>query len=133
MKFSSEIKLPSNFKFGLFFSFIFFISSLYFFYTNLLIYTYILLLSSAIFLILAIIKPSILQPLNYYWMRLGFFLGKIVNPIVMGIIYFLIISPYGIIIRLSGRDELFLKFEKKNSLWKNREKKSSVTNFEHQY
>lgn len=133
MKFSSEIKLPSNFKFGLFFSLIFFISSLYFFYINLIIYTYILLFFSTIFLILAIIKPSILQPLNYYWMCLGFFLGKIVNPIVMGLIYFLIISPYGIIIRLSGRDELFLKFKKNNSLWKNREKKSSVTNFENQH
>ena len=129
----SELKLPSNFKFGVFFSLIFLIFSFYFFYNGKLILTYIFLFFSTIFMILSIFKPSTLQPLNYNWMRLGFFLGKIINPLVMGLIYFLVITPYGILIRLFGRDELFLKTKKYNTLWKLREKKDTITNFNNQY
>lgn len=75
-----------------------------------------------IFLILGIINSKILTPLKRGWIKLGEILGKVVAPIVMGFIYFIIITPIGIFIRLLGKDLLNIKYNKNKSYWIKREK-----------
>ena len=76
-----------------------------------------------LFLILGLINSKILTPLHRLWIKLGYFLGYFVSPIIMGIIFFLIISPVGIIMRLFGKDTLMKKYSKKSTYWIQREKK----------
>jgi hypothetical protein len=70
-----------------------------------------LLAIGAVFLLLALAKPDILRPLNCVWTRFGLLLGKVGNPIVLGLMYFIIISPVAIGMKLAGRDPLLRKFE----------------------
>ena len=121
--FSQSVKLPSNKKFGLFFSFIFFGVSIYLNLNEKNILSYYLFITSLIFLILALFKSSFLLPLNRIWMFVGFFLGLLVSPIVMGFIFFLIFTPLGLIMRIFGRDELKLKLNSAPTYWKSREPK----------
>jgi hypothetical protein len=72
---------------------------------------------SAIFLTLTLFKPNLLQNLNILWFKLGIALGKIVSPIVLGIIFYSVITPTAIIGRLSGRDPLRLKKKSQTSYW----------------
>ena len=133
MKFS-EIKLPSNRKFGFFFTIIFLIISAYFFFNESYKSGYFFLLISIIFFIITILKAELLLPLNKLWMRFGFTLGLIINPIVLGIIFFLIFTPIGLIMRLFKRDELRLKIKKRDSHWKLRtEKNVNVDLFKQQF
>tara|TARA_Y100001935_G_C17259996_1_gene485815 strand:- start:81 stop:461 length:381 start_codon:yes stop_codon:yes gene_type:complete len=81
------------------------------------------LIIAFIFLLSALIIPKILLPLNKIWMKFGELLGKFVSPIVMGIIYFLIITPIGIILRIFKKDLLKLRFTKEGSYWVIRKKK----------
>ena len=82
-----------------------------------------LIFISLIFLILGILNSKILTPLNNSWIKLGEFLGKIIAPIVMALIYFLILTPVSLIVRIFGKDLLGLKFfKKKDSYWINRKK-----------
>ena len=68
------------------------------------------------------------------WMKLGFLLGKIISPIVMSILFFLLITPVALITKIFGRDELLLKKKNDLSYWKKRDKKSlSTNNFEKQF
>ena len=76
-----------------------------------------------LFLILGLINSKILTPLYRLWIKLGYFLGYFVSPIIMGMIFFLIISPVGIIMRLFGKDTLMKKYSKKSTYWIQREKK----------
>ena len=115
MKFS-EIKLPSNRKFGLFFTAIFLLASFYSYYVGSEIMVYLFSTICGIFLIITIINADILLPLNKLWMKFGILLGMIVNPIIMGIIFFGIFTPIAIVMRLFGRDELRLSFKKKKNL-----------------
>ena len=69
-----------------------------------------LILISIIFLILGLLDSKLLSPLNSFWIKLGEFLGKIIAPIVMAIIYFIILTPISLIVRLFGKDLLGLKF-----------------------
>ena len=66
-----------------------------------------------IFLIITITNADALLPLNKLWMKFGILLGMIISPIIMGIIFFVIFTPIAILMRLSGRDELRLRFKKK--------------------
>ena len=75
------------------------------------------LIISVIFLILGLINSKLLSPLNKIWVMFGELIGKIIAPIVMGIIFFLIITPIGLFMRLIGKDLLQTKFSKKNSYW----------------
>ena len=77
---------------------------------------------SFVFLILGILNSKILSPLKSAWIKLGEVLGKIIAPIVMGFIYFLIITPIGIFMRLIGKDLLGIKYSKNNSYWIKRAK-----------
>ena len=72
------------------------------------------------------------MPFNIIWMRFGFLIGTIMNPIIMAIIFFALITPYSIIMRLMGRDELCLKKTSKCN-WKFRTEKSSKTDFKKQF
>ena len=132
MKFSN-IKLPSNKKFGYFFSGIFLIISVYFFYLDGQTVGYVFAILSILFLTTALFKADLLYPLNKLWMKFGLLLGMIVTPIVLGIIFFGIFTPYGLVIRIMGRDELCIKLIDNSSHWKLRSKTSPQTNFKQQF
>ena len=109
------MKTPSNKNFGIVFSIFFFIMALFFFNSSLTIYFLIL---SILFLILAFFFSKLLTPLNIYWTKLGFFLGRIVSPVVMMIVYFLGVLGTKIFLLLFNKDILNLKLNKKtNSYW----------------
>ena len=111
-------QLPSNKKFGLLFFGIFFAFTLYaYFKDQSIIVIGLLLLASAFFLICCFFYQGLLTPLNKSWFMLGLALGKIVSPIVLGIIFFGLITPIALIARLMGRDELKLKRPKTSSYW----------------
>jgi len=75
-----------------------------------------------IFLTSAFLKPNLLKPLNLIWIKLGEMLGKIIAPIIMFLLFFLIVTPIGLIVRLLGKDLLKTKFTKENTYWVKREK-----------
>ena len=75
------------------------------------------LLISLIFLILGLMNSKILTPLNRYWFKFGVILGKIISPIVMGVIFFLVVTPIGLIMRILKKDILNLKFNKLDTYW----------------
>ena len=78
---------------------------------------------SVIFLVLGLLNSKLLNPLNIVWVKFGELLGRIIAPIVMAIIYFIIVTPIGLFMRLIGKDLLNLKFSKSNTYWIKREKK----------
>ncbi len=74
------------------------------------------------FLVVALNRPATLRPLNILWFRFGLLLHKIVSPIVMGMMFFLVITPFAIVMKLAGRDHLCLKFDpEQESYWVKRE------------
>ncbi len=75
------------------------------------------LIISIIFLILGLMNSSILSPLNKAWSRFGIFLGNFVSPIVMGVIFFLVVTPIGLIMKVLGKDILNLKKSDIKSYW----------------
>ena len=129
----SEVKLPSNRKFGLFFTTIFLLASSYSHYIDSEVMIYIFGIICGIFLIITIIHADALLPLNKLWMKFGIFLGMIVSKIIMGIIFFGIFSPIAILMRLSGRDELRLRFKKKKTHMINRKTFNKLYSFKKQF
>ena len=83
------------------------------------------LIISLIFLILGLLNSKILTPFNIIWIKFGLFLGRIASPIVMGLIYFFVVTPTGVIMKIFGKDLLGLKQSKKDSYWIERKKSSS--------
>ena len=75
------------------------------------------LIISFIFLILGLINSKILTPLNRLWFKFGLLLGKFISPLIMGIIFFAVVTPIGIIMRLLKKDLLNLKYNKKETYW----------------
>ena len=132
MKFS-EIELPSNRKFGFFFTFIFSVAAAYFYYTENIVWAYAFVAAASIFLLITLIKSDTLLPLNKLWMRFGLLLEIIVSPIVLGFIFFGLFTPIAFIMRLSGRDELRLKFIKKPSHWISRNEPIKSETFKQQF
>tara|TARA_B100000989_G_scaffold190817_1_gene143720 strand:+ start:741 stop:1121 length:381 start_codon:yes stop_codon:yes gene_type:complete len=124
------MKLPSNRQFGIIFSIFFFILSIYFYTTNSLpIYLVAFSTLGIIFLILGIKNSKTLNPLNLIWTKFGIILGKIISPVILGIIYFLVVSPIGIFMRLIKKDILNLKFSDKKTYWIKKDKiKSKMKN-----
>jgi hypothetical protein len=131
MKFS-EIELPSNRKFGFFFTFVF-TAAAYFFYSTNVTWAYVFIAAALAFLLVTLIKSDALLPLNKLWMRFGLLLGMIVSPIVLGVIFFALFTPIAILMRVSGRDELRLKFAQKASHWISREEPIKSESFKHQF
>ena len=109
-------KLPTNKNFGIVFSIVFLIIALFPLINdgNLRIWS---LIVSTIFLFLGLINSKILTPLNKIWFKFGLILGKIVSPVIMGVIFFLVVTPTALIMRLVGKDLLNLKFNKYKSYW----------------
>ena len=105
----SEIKPSSNKSFGIVFFILFLIIAIYPLTNNNDLNTWALIISF-IFLILGLINSIFLTPLNIIWFKFGIFLGKIVSPVVMGIIYFFVVTPTGLIMKILGKDLLNLKF-----------------------
>ncbi len=117
----SKIKLIPNKKFGYFLCIIFLFLIIYF---NFIDKIFLAILCSFFLLIIffvTIFASSYLTPLNKLWMQLGFILSKIINPIILGFIFFILITPVGFIRRKLGNDELKI-YKKRNSLWNKRKK-----------
>ena len=129
----SEIELPSNRKFGFFFTFVFAIAATYFHYSANVSWAYVFIGAALIFLFVTLIKSDALLPLNRLWMRFGILLGMIVSPIVLGIIFFGMFTPIAFLMRLSGRDELRLKFANKTSHWISRSEPIKSDSFNNQF
>ena len=111
-----EIKIGSNRSFGIVFFIVFLLISTYPLLNDNNIRIWSLFLS-VIFLILGLINSSILTPLNKVWFKFGILLGKIVSPLVMGIIFFLVVTPIGILMRILNKDILNLKYNNKSTYW----------------
>ena len=111
-----EIKISSNRSFGTVFFIVFLLISLYPLLkgNDLRIWS---LIISFIFLVLGLINSKILTPLNRLWFKFGLLLGKFISPLIMGIIFFVVVTPIGIIMRLLKKDLLNLKFNKKETYW----------------
>ena len=83
-----------------------------------------LILISLFFLIFGLINSKILSPFNKAWIKLGEILGLIISPIIMALVYFIILTPISLILRMLGKDLLGLKFLKKqDTYWTKRKKK----------
>ena len=113
---NSNIKVSSNRSFGIVFFIFFLIIGLYPLINSGEIRIWFILIS-LVFLILGLLNSSLLSPLNLLWFKLGIFLGKIVSPLIMGIIYFLVVTPIGLIMKIIKKDMLNLKFNSKKSYW----------------
>jgi hypothetical protein len=121
-KTKSKIKLGSNRSFGLVFFVVFLIISLwpFTFDTNIKVLPAVI---SLIFLILGLMNSKLLTPLNKVWFKFGIILGAVIAPIVMGIVFFFVVTPVGVIMRLAGKDLLSKKYNsKKKSYWIKRDK-----------
>ena len=127
---NKNTKLPTNKNFGIVFSIVFLIIALFPLINNenLRIWS---LIVSTIFLFLGLINSKILTPLNKIWFKFGLILGKIVSPVIMGIIFFLVVTPTALIMRLVGKDLLNLKFNKYKSYWI--EKSGPKSNMKNQF
>ena len=124
----SQIKVSSNKSFGLVFFIFFLIIAIYPLINSESIRLWALILS-LIFFILGLFNSPILSPLNLIWFKFGIFLGKIVSPFIMGVIFFLVVTPTGLIMRLLGKDLLNLKFNDNKSYWiKKKDPKSKMKN-----
>ena len=113
---NSETNTSSNRSFGLVFSIVFLIIAIYPLINDEDIRIWSLVVS-IIFLILGYFKSTILTPLNSLWYKFGIFLGRIVSPIILGVIYFFIVTPTSILMRLFKKDLLNLKFSNNKSYW----------------
>ena len=111
MLFESNIKISSNRNFGIVFFFIFLIISLWPLTYDGQIRIWSLIIS-LIFLVLGLINSKLLWPLNYIWFKFGLLLGAIVAPIVMGFVFFIVVTPISFLIRLLDKDLLKNRFEK---------------------
>ncbi len=125
---SERINKSSNKSFGIVFFIVFLLIGIYPILNdeNLRIWSIII---SLIFLILGLINSHILTPLNKIWFKFGIILGKIISPLIMSIIFFLVVTPIGIFMRLIGKDLLNLKFNNYKSYWiENNKLKSRMNN-----
>lgn len=117
---TEDIKMGSNKSFGLVFSALFLLISLYPLINNENIRIWSLAIC-VIFLILGLLNSKFLTPLNKLWFKFGIFLGKIISPLVLGIIFFGVVTPTSLLMRLLRKDLLNLKFNKKKTYWNEKE------------
>tara|TARA_B000000609_G_scaffold146981_1_gene129533 strand:- start:344 stop:727 length:384 start_codon:yes stop_codon:yes gene_type:complete len=111
-----DIKISSNKSFGIVFFVVFLLIAIYPL-TNggdIRIWSGII---SFIFLVLGLLNSSILTPLNKIWFKFGIILGKIISPVIMAIIFFLVVTPTGLIMRILRKDILNLKYNQNKSYW----------------
>ena len=80
------------------------------------------LLIAVIFLVLGLLNSKILNPFKRIWIKFGEILGKVIAPLVLSIVYFIVITPIGLLLRIFGKDLLGIKFLEKKSYWIKRDK-----------
>lgn len=115
----NDKNITTNKNFGLVFFFVFLIIGLWPLLKSNDIRNWSLILS-AVFLILGLLNSKILLPLNALWFKFGIFLGKIIAPIAMGVVYFLVVFPTFLFLKIFKKNYLDLKYEKNNqTYWKN--------------
>lgn len=120
-----DLKPGSNKSFGIVF-FIFFIAVSFYPLINYEEIKLWALILSLIFLILGLIDSSILTPLNLLWFKFGIFLGKVISPFIMGLVFFIVVTPIGLLMKLFKKDLLRLKKSDKQSYWIERKSKSRM-------
>ena len=123
-----DIKIGSNRSFGIVFFIVFLIIATYPLINGdeLRLWS---LITSIVFLFLGLVNSKMLNPLNKLWFKFGIFLGKIISPFVMGVIFFLVVIPIGLLMRLLKKDLLNLKFNNNSSYWiEKTEPKSKMKN-----
>ena len=111
-----DIKIGSNRSFGIVFFVVFLIIATYPLINGDKLRLWSLIIS-IVFLFLGLVNSKILNPLNKLWFKFGIFLGKIISPLVMGIIFFLVVTPIGLLMRLLNKDLLNLRFNNNRSYW----------------
>jgi len=111
-----DVKISSNRSFGIVFFIVFLLIAFYpvTYNGDIRIWSAII---SLILLVLGLLNSRILTPLNKLWFKFGILLGKIISPLLMGMIFFLVVTPTGLIMRLLGKDVLNLKYNKNKSYW----------------
>ena len=109
-------KLPSNRNFGLVFFLVFFVVGLWPITNGKEVFIWSIILS-IFFLFLGLLNSKLLSPLNKIWMKFGSILGNIISPIIMGIIYFGVVTPTGFFLKIFGKDILNLKINKSETYW----------------
>ena len=123
-----EIKISSNRSFGIVFFIVFLLIGTYPLLNNDHVRIWSLIIS-IVFLILGLLNSKILFPLNKIWFKFGILLGKIISPLIMGLIFFVVVTPIGLLMRLFNKDLLNLKFNKSKSYWiEKSEPKSKMKN-----
>ena len=110
------INKTTNKNFGIVFFVFFLILSIYPFLNNKIINFWFLSISF-IFLILGLLNSNLLSPLNRTWFKFGIYLGKFVSPIVMGAVFFLVVTPISLIMKIFNKDILSLKKNTKETYW----------------
>ena len=118
-----DLDLPSNKKFGFFFSLILLALYLYLLFFNNLNYYQILALS-LILVFISIFSPNILTKANFLWFKFGLVLSKLFSPIILSVIFFIIITPVAIFMKIINRDLLKLKKKNEKSYWEKYENKN---------
>ena len=112
----NDIKISSNRSFGLVFFIFFLIVSLYPLSNDKNI-NIVALTISIFFLVLGLLNSKILFPLNKIWFKFGIILGNLISPLIMSVIFFVIITPIGLLMRMFGKDVLNLKYNDNKSYW----------------
>jgi hypothetical protein len=112
----NDIKIGSNRSFGIVFFIVFLIISIYPILNNENVRIWSLIISF-IFLVLGLLNSKLLNPLNKIWFKFGLFLGKIISPIIMGVIFFFVVTPIALLMKLLQKDLLNLKFNKNKTYW----------------
>ena len=113
---NSKIKIGSNKSFGIVFFTVFLIIAIWPLFNGYEI-RYWSLIISIVFLLLGILNSKILTPLNKIWFKFGILLGNVIAPIVMGVIFFLIVTPTSLLMKLFGKDILGIKKNRSKSYW----------------
>jgi large-conductance mechanosensitive channel len=123
-----DVKISSNRSFGLVFFAFFLLIGFYPLINQGDIRVWSIILS-LIFLFLGFLNSKLLSPLNKIWFKFGNFLGKIISPVIMGIIFFLVVTPIAILMRLLKKDLINIKFNNDRSYWIEKDKvKSKMKN-----
>ena len=112
----SDIKISSNRSFGIVFFIVFLLISIYPIFKDGNIRTWSVLVA-ILFLVLGLMNAIILTPLNKTWFKFGLILGKIVSPIVMGVVFFTVVTPIAFFMKILGKDLLNLKYNNNKSYW----------------
>ena len=113
---NNKIKIGSNKSFGIVFFTVFLIIAIWPLLNGYEI-RYWSLIISIVFLLLGILNSKILTPLNKIWFKIGILLGNVISPIVMSIIFFLVVTPTSLLMKLFGKDILGIKKNRSKSYW----------------